>query len=174
MARVCAKAAFGVMSERQGPSDPHLWRGHNATVSLRCVSEARMRSEFMKALEELDAGVGLSLDPRLRAMIRLRTSHINGCSLCVRLYSEDLAALNVRTDVIAALARPVKLMREDLVTEAEAVALRFAEILTDYPRGLELEARDEAARHFTSRQLGAIVEVVSITNAINRVSRGSE
>src|SRR5690606_1485031 len=107
-------------------------------------------------------------------MVRLRASHINGCSYCIRLHSEALAALNVRVDLISALARPVKLMREDLVTIAEASAIRFAEILTDYPRGLELEAREDAAQYFTSRQLGALVEVVAVTNAINRVTRGSE
>lgn len=133
-----------------------------------------MRPEFMKALEELDASIGATLEPRLREMVRLRASHINGCSYCIRLHSEALAALNVRVDLISALARPVKLMREDLVTPAEASAIRFAEILTDYPRGLELEARDDAAQHFTSRQLGALVEVVAVTNAINRVTRGSE
>lgn len=133
-----------------------------------------MRPEFMKALEDLDINIGASLEPRLREMVRLRTSHINGCSYCIRLHSEALAALNVRTDLISALARPVKFMREDLVTPAEASAIRFAEILTDYPRGLEIEGRNEAAQYFTSRQLGALVEVVAVTNAINRVTRGSE
>ena len=128
----------------------------------------------MKSLELLDEGVGAVLEPKLREMVRLRCSHINGCAYCIRLHSESLAELGVRVDLISALARPVKLMREDLVTPAEATALRFAEILTDYPRGLELEARDEAAKHFTSRQLGALVEVVAVVNAINRISRGSE
>jgi len=128
----------------------------------------------MKSLELLDEGVGAVLEPKLREMVRLRCSHINGCSYCIRLHSESLAELGVRVDLISALARPVKLMREDLVTSAEAAALRFAEILTDYPRGLELEARDDAAKYFTSRQLGALVEVVAVVNAINRVSRGSE
>lgn len=128
----------------------------------------------MKALEDLDSSVGAQIDPKLREMVRLRCSHINGCSYCVRLHSEALAEMGARVDLISALARPVKLMREDLVTPAEASALRFAEILTDYPRGLELEARDEASQHFTSRQLGALVEVVAVVNAINRISRGSE
>ena len=128
----------------------------------------------MKSLELLDEGVGAVLEPKLREMVRLRCSHINGCSYCIRLHSESLAELGVRVDLISALARPVKLMREDLVTPAEATALRFAEILTDYPRGLELEARDDAAKFYTSRQLGALVEVVAVVNAINRISRGSE
>lgn len=133
-----------------------------------------MSADFLRSLEKLDATVGAELPETLREMIRLRCSHINGCSYSVRLHSDGLAVRGAGVDLISALARPVKLMREDLVSEAEAAALRFAEILTDYPRGLELEARDHAARYFTPKQLGAMVEIVAVVNAWNRVTRGSE
>jgi len=103
------------------------------------MSQARVRADFLRSLEELDA-----------------------------------SALGARVDLVSALARPVKLMREDLVTPAQAAALRFAEILTDYPRGLEIEARNEAGKFFTAKQLGALVEVVAVINAWNRITRGSE
>ena len=133
-----------------------------------------MRAAFLRSLEELDGTVGGDLPEMLREMVRLRCSHINGCSYSVRLHSDSLAVRGARVDLISALARPVKLMRADLVSGAEAAALRFAEILTDYPRGLELEARDDAAKYFTPKQLGSIVEVVAVVNAWNRVTRGSE
>ena len=138
------------------------------------MSQARVRADFLRVLEELDASAGEALPPDLRDMVRLRCSHINGCSYSVRLHSESLSSLGVRVDLVSALARPVKLMRDDLVSPAQAAALRFAEVLTDYPRGLEIEARDEAARYLTPKQLGALVEVVAIVNAWNRVTRGSE
>ena len=138
------------------------------------VSEAKVRPEFLKALEDFDANVGDALKPRLREMIRLRVSHINGCSYCIRMHSEQLSALGARADLIGALARPVMLMRDDLISEGNAAALRFAEILTDSPRGLEREARNVAGPFFTRKQLGAIVETVAITNAWNRVTRGME
>lgn len=138
------------------------------------MSQARISPEFMRALEDLDGSVGQALPEKLREMVRLRCSHINGCAFSVRLHSEALAAGGVRVDLISALARPVKLMRDDLVSPAEAAALRFAEILTDYPRGLEIEAREAASAYFTPKQLGALVEVVAVTNAWNRVTRGSE
>jgi AhpD family alkylhydroperoxidase len=138
------------------------------------MSQAQVRADFLRSLEELDETVGRDLPEKLREMVRLRCSHINGCSYSVRLHSDGLAVRGVRVDLISALARPVKLMRADLVSEAEAAALRFAEILTDYPRGLELEERDRAATFFTPKQLGAIVEVVAVVNAWNRVTRGTE
>ncbi|WP_297083864.1 carboxymuconolactone decarboxylase family protein [uncultured Demequina sp.] len=138
------------------------------------MSAAKVSPEFLKALEEFDALVGEALKPQLREMLRLRCSHINGCSYCIRLHSEQLAALGARPELIGALARPVKLMRDDLVSEGDAAALRFAEVLTDYPRGLEIEARDVAGEFFTQKQLGAIVETVAVINAWNRVTRGME
>lgn len=138
------------------------------------MSEAQVRPEFLKALEDFDAHVGDAIKPELREMIRLRCSHINGCTHCIRMHSEQLAALGARTDVIGALARPVTLMREDLVSEGDLAALRFAEILTDSPRGLERAARATAGAYFTRAQLGAIVETVAVINAWNRVTRGME
>ncbi|WP_159450220.1 carboxymuconolactone decarboxylase family protein [Demequina sp. NBRC 110056] len=138
------------------------------------MSAAKVSPEFLKALEDFDAAVGEALKPQLREMLRLRCSHINGCSYCIRLHSEQLASLGARPELIGALARPVKLMREGLVSEGDAAALRFAEVLTDYPRGLEVEARDEAGQYFTQKQLGAIVETVAVINAWNRVTRGME
>ncbi|MDE0573492.1 carboxymuconolactone decarboxylase family protein [Demequina sp. B12] len=138
------------------------------------MTAARVRPEFLKALEDFDMTVGADLKPRLREMIRLRVSHINGCSYCIRLHSEQLAAQGASPVLISALARPVKLMRHDLISEGDAAAVRFAEILTDYPRGLEVEARELAGEFFTRKQLGAIVETVAVTNAWNRVTRGTE
>ncbi|MFV0632824.1 carboxymuconolactone decarboxylase family protein [Demequina sp.] len=138
------------------------------------MSTAKVSPEFLKALEDFDEVVGEALKPRLREMIRLRCSHINGCSYCIRLHSEQLAALGVRPELIGSLARPIKLMREGLVSEGDAAALRFAEVLTDYPRGLEIEARAVAGAFFTQKQLGAIVETVAVVNAWNRVTRGME
>lgn len=40
----------------------------------------------------------------------------------MRLHSDGLAVGGVRVDLISALARPVKLMRADLVSDAEAAA----------------------------------------------------
>ncbi len=133
-----------------------------------------MRAEFFKTLEDFDMSVGGELKPRLREMIRLRVSHINGCTHCIRLHSEQLAAEGASPVLISALARPVSSMRADAVSEGDAAALRFAEILTDPPRGLEREARARAGEFFTGKQLGAIVETVAVTNAWNRVTRGTE
>ncbi len=125
-------------------------------------------------METFDAGVGGSLSPRLRELLKLRVSHINGCAFTVRMASETLGRMGARVDLISALARPVSLVKLELLDPPEVAALRFAEVLTDAPRGIEPAARDAAAEHFSPEQLGAIVEVVAVTNAWNRVTRGTE
>ncbi|WNM23559.1 carboxymuconolactone decarboxylase family protein [Demequina capsici] len=138
------------------------------------MNDVRLRPEFLRSMEDFDGEVGEGLKPGLKAMVRLRCSHINGDAYSVRMHSEELARLGAKPHLIAALGRPVKLMREDLVTEAQAAVLRFAEILTDPPRGLEVEAREEVRRHLSAKAVGALVEVIAITNAWNRVTRGTE
>lgn len=151
-----------------------MGRISDTLAKVPAVADARLRPEFLKALEDFDGEVGRALKPGLRAMVRLRCSHINGDAYSIRMHSEELSRLGARPDLIAALGRPVKLMRADLVTPGQAAALRFAEVLTDYPRGLELEARDEVREHLSARAVGALIEVVAMTNAWNRVTRGSE
>ncbi|SEJ52695.1 carboxymuconolactone decarboxylase family protein [Demequina mangrovi] len=136
--------------------------------------DARVQASFLKALERLDAEIGDALEPRLRDMIRLRVSHLNGCHGSIRMHSEALAQQGARHDLISALARPARQMREGLVADGDAAALRFAEVLTDAPRGLEAEAREHVGAWFNASQIGAIVEVVAITNAWNRVLRGMD
>jgi len=125
-------------------------------------------------MEDIDASAGGALDVRLVEMLKLRVSHMNGCAYSVRMHSEGLARAGARPEIIAALARPVKLMRVGLITGGEAAALRLAEVLTDPPRGLEIEARDVAGGQYSGKQVGSMIEVVAMTNAWNRVTRGTE
>ena len=133
-----------------------------------------MAAGFLKVLEQADEHAGEVLEPRLRDMIRLRVSHLNGCANSIRIHAESLSRDGVRPDLISALARPVRQARAELIGEGEAAALRLAEVLTDAPRALEPEARDMAGAYFNATQLGAIVETVAMTNAWNRVMRGTD
>lgn len=135
---------------------------------------AALAGDVLKELEALDARAGAQLEPRLRDMLRLRVSHLNGCANSIRLHSESLAVEGVRPDLISALARPVRLIRPGLVSDGEAAALRLAEVLTDAPRGLEPEAREAAGDWYNATQIGAIVQTVALTNAWNRVLRGTD
>ncbi len=133
-----------------------------------------MGAGFLKALERLDGDAGDVLERRLRDLLRLRVSHLNGCRHSIRLHAESLADAGTRPDLISALARPARQIRPGLVSDGEMAALRLAEVLTDAPRALEEEARAHAGEWFNATQLGAIVEVVATTNAWNRVMRGVE
>ncbi|MFP5360536.1 MAG: carboxymuconolactone decarboxylase family protein [Actinomycetes bacterium] len=136
--------------------------------------EARVGAGFLKALEDLESRAGDVLEPRLRDMLRLRVSHLNGCHRSIRIHSESLARSGARPDVISALARPALQIRAGLVSDGDVAALRLAEVLTDAPRALEPAARADAGAWFNAAQLGAIVETVAITSAWNRVLRGTD
>ena len=47
---------------------------------------------FSAAMSRLDAVAGQGLDPRLRELVRLHASTINGCAYCVDMHSKDARA----------------------------------------------------------------------------------
>ena len=47
---------------------------------------------FSAAMNRLDAVAGEGLDPRLRELVRLHASTINGCAYCVDMHSKDARA----------------------------------------------------------------------------------
>ena len=47
---------------------------------------------FSAAMSRLDAVAGQGLDPRLRELVRLHASTINGCAYCVDMHSKDAGA----------------------------------------------------------------------------------
>jgi AhpD family alkylhydroperoxidase len=103
-------------------------------------------------------------------LVKLRASQINGCSFCTDMHSKDAAhagETSVRLNLVAA-------WREATVfTEAERAALELAEQgtrIADAAGGVTDEAWANAAKHYDDDQLMALVCVIAIINAYNRVN----
>lgn len=127
---------------------------------------------FSAAMSRLDAAATRELDrvafdPRLRELVRLRASQLNGCAYCVNLHSADARAAG-ETDRRLAL---LPVWRETtLFSEREQAALTLTETVTlvaqTHVPDLEWEA---AAAHFTPDELGALVSLVVTINAWNAI-----
>ena len=103
-------------------------------------------------------------------LVALRASQINGCGWCIDLHTKEAAAAGetaVRINLVAA-------WRESTVfTEAEQAALALAEEgtrLADAARGVSDETWAKVRKHYDDDQVGALVCLVSIINATNRMS----
>ncbi|WP_067793855.1 carboxymuconolactone decarboxylase family protein [Actinomadura formosensis] len=105
----------------------------------------------------------------LQELVELRVSQINGCGFCVDAHTKEAAAAGetvVRINLVAA-------WRESTVfTEAERAALALAEEgtrLADAHQAVSDETWAEARKHYNDDEIVALVSLVAMINAANRL-----
>ena len=110
------------------------------------------------------------LDPKLKALLELRVSQLNGCAFCCDKHSQEARHLGEDQQRLDAL--PV--WRESaFFSEKERAALDWAEALTLVAETHAEDAVYEAAkRHFADRELVEISVAVAIMNFWNRMAVG--
>ena len=103
-------------------------------------------------------------------LVSLRASQINGCGWCIDAHTKEAAAAGetaVRLHLTAA-------WRESTVfTEAEQAALALAEEgtrLADACQGVSDETWDQVRKHYDDDQVAALVSLVAMINAANRLA----
>jgi len=125
----------------------------------------------MKALQGLANAVREAGIPESTlALVELRASQINGCSICVDMHSRELKALGESDTRVLTVAA----WREaPYFTDAERAALALTEAgtrLADRSDPVTDRIWDEASRHYDERQLGALVLAIAGINAWNRIN----
>jgi AhpD family alkylhydroperoxidase len=103
-------------------------------------------------------------------LVSLRASQINGCGWCIDAHTKEATAAGetaVRLHLVAA-------WRESTVfSEAEQAALAFAEEgtrLADAYQGVSDETWAQVRKHYDDDQLVALVALVAMINAANRLA----
>lgn len=111
-----------------------------------------------------------TLPMTLQELVKLRASQINGCGMCTDMHTKDALAAGesqTRLNLVAA-------WRDATVfTEAERAALALAEEgtrLADASQGVSDETWRAASKHFDEEQLGALITVIAVINAWNRLN----
>ena len=125
----------------------------------------------MKALLAVGKlGQQSGLSEGVLAMVHLRASQINGCSVCVDMHARDARKAGESEDRVFAVAA----WREaPYFTDTERAALALTESVTrlaDRPDPVPDDVWDEAAKHFTEPQLAALVIAIGAVNLWNRVN----
>ncbi|MFG6196872.1 carboxymuconolactone decarboxylase family protein [Nonomuraea sp. JJY05] len=101
-------------------------------------------------------------------LIKLRASQINGCGYCVDMHSRDLKKSGESDERLWSVAA----WREATVyTPAERAALALTEEATRLAdrAGVPDEVWEEAARHYSEKQLGLLIVALAMINAWNRI-----
>ncbi|MEY9871585.1 AhpD family alkylhydroperoxidase [Streptacidiphilus sp. MAP12-33] len=103
-------------------------------------------------------------------LVKIRASQINGCGFCTDMHTKDATAAgetSVRLNLVAA-------WREATVfTEAERAALELAEEgtrIADAAGGVSDEVWEAAAKHYDEEQLAALIGLIAVINAYNRIN----
>jgi AhpD family alkylhydroperoxidase len=116
------------------------------------------------ATKELDAA---EIDPRLRELIRIRASQLNGCAYCVDMHTKDARAIGESEQRIYAL--PV--WRETpFFSQRERAALAFTEEVTlAAANHVPDEAYRAVAAEYGETELAALVSLIVTINAWNAI-----
>ena len=111
-----------------------------------------------------------SIDKKLRAMVELRVSQINGCVYCVDLHATQARAEGETQQRLDCLA----VWREcPFFDESERAALAWAEAVTLLPEtNAPDKLYDNLKEHFSEQQIVDLTFIISLMNAWNRMAVG--
>jgi AhpD family alkylhydroperoxidase len=134
------------------------------------ASYYKINRQAIDALSEVGKHVS-SIDAKLRALVELRVSQINGCVYCVDKHSTEARAAGEtqqRLDCVVAWRESTHLFEP-----AERAALEWAEALTNISDTHAPDAAyDGLAPHFAENQIVDLTLIVSCMNAWNRIAIG--
>jgi AhpD family alkylhydroperoxidase len=111
-----------------------------------------------------------ALPPGVANLVLIRASQINGCAVCLDMHTKDAeqeGETSVRLNLVAAW-RDAKVF-----TDAERAALELAEQgtrIADGAGGVTDDAWANAAKHYDTEQLGALVATIAVINTYNRLN----
>jgi AhpD family alkylhydroperoxidase len=131
----------------------------------------RHGATFFRAMTHLDNAATKELDrvefdPRLRELVRVRASQINGCAYCIDMHTKDARAVGETEQRLYALPA----WRETpFFNEKERAALAFTESVTLLDH-VPTEDYEAVAAHFSADEVAALVSLIVAINAWNAIA----
>ena len=145
---------------------------HTQEVPIRLDFDSHA-ADFSRAIGHLDKAATKQLDKvdfdhRLRELVRIRASQLNGCAYCIDMHTKDARAIGETEQRIYGLAT----WREaPYFTPRERAALAFTESVTRLSdTHVPDQAYQEVAAEFSPVQVAALVSLIVTINAWNAIS----
>lgn len=109
-----------------------------------------------------------SIDNKLKSLIELRVSQINGCAYCVDLHSNEARRAGESQQKLDCL--PV--WRESLLfSDSEMVALQWAESVTAISAEIGIEDKLlSVLEHYSEAEVVDLTLIISLMNCMNRMA----
>jgi AhpD family alkylhydroperoxidase len=139
-------------------------------MQARIKNPAMIFPDAIRSLQTLAKTVEQSsVTPKTLALVHLRASQINGCSVCVDL----TLRFNKAEDTNERLFAVAAWRDAPYFTDAERAALALTEAVTrlsDRPDPVPDEIWNDAARYYNDSELAALVLFIAVTNVWNRLN----
>ena len=129
----------------------------------------RAEPAIYKAMAVSDNKVdAFELDPRLKELIRVRVSQINGCGYCINTHTMDALKLGETTQRLFAISA---WWETPFFSEEERAALRLAEQVTLISQGgVADEVFDRALNILGEKKLAQVLFLTATINSWNRIA----
>jgi AhpD family alkylhydroperoxidase len=140
---------------------------HDPTNQEPSMSSPRLNYHALapkaaKALSQLSASAGSTLDKRVKELVNLRISQINGCAFCIDMHWADLVKQGLEPRQINAVAGWREAHR--FFDDKQRAAFRWAEAVNAIPHSTPSDADfEEVKRHFSEAEIADLTfSVVAI------------
>jgi AhpD family alkylhydroperoxidase len=145
---------------------------------MEIVMEARINvftnptlGKIMKGFNTAGAALSHSTLPMsTQELVKIRSSQINGCGMCLDMHTKD--ALK-EGETVQRLTLVAAWREATVFTEAERAALELTEQgtrIADAATGVPDDVWANAAKHYDEEQLGALIGLIAVINAYNRMN----
>lgn len=122
-----------------------------------------------KALGRFSFTAGGTLDPRLKELLNLRISQINGCAFCIDMHWADLLKQGVEPRHVNAVAGWREAHR--FFSDRERAALNWAEAVNALPQRVASDADfEEMRRHFSDAEIADLTFAVGAIRTWNTLN----
>ncbi len=115
-----------------------------------------------------DAIMKFDLDPKLRELVRLRVSQLNGCGYCINMHAADARNLGETERRLYALSA---WWETPFFTEEERAILKLTDEVTLISKGgVNDETFERALKYLGERTLTQLLFVIATTGSWNRIA----
>jgi len=124
--------------------------------------------DILQALQAVHGAIDThALDAKLKHLVLLRASQMNGCAFCVKMHTREALEDGESQD---RLHRLIVWRHVDDFTPDEKAAFAWTEALTDLDTTRDLTAlRAELKSHFSADQIGTLTTLIGMINLWNRI-----
>lgn len=140
----------------------------NILMSLFQQVEPRIYEAMSEAEKQVQA---FDLDPKLKELIKIRASQINGCGYCINMHTKAARELGETEQRLYTLSA---WWETPFFTEQEEVALKVTEQVTNISDGgMPDEIHEEAIAQLGEQKFAQVVFIAITYNSWNRIAISS-